>query len=241
MIETRFSRRLPKYLNQISDMNDLFIAEDKEFDRIDDRLGDFENALFVSGLKFLKNPEPILRRLEDQYGLPHNLSVEKRIQRIITKMNGTKVCNIKTIIDLCDSYGFYARFVPEYEKYNFILKVFNNLLDRHVISDIEEIKPAHLNFLIHTVFTSSLDLITKYADLSYDYILCGERKCATVYRDRYVGENVEVVIGVDTAENTSDYEYIVPSAGTRTCGESTDVVFQQDLTSGDVYEFTEDN
>ena len=27
------------------------------------------------------------------------------------------------IIDLCDSYGFYARFVPEYEKYNFILKV----------------------------------------------------------------------------------------------------------------------
>ena len=105
MIETRFSRRLPKYLNQISDMNDLFIAEDKEFDRIDDRLGDFENALFVSGLKFLKNPELILRRLEDQYGLPHNLSVEKRIQRIITKMNGTKVCNIKTIIDLCDSYG----------------------------------------------------------------------------------------------------------------------------------------
>ena len=91
------------------------------------------------------------------------------------------------------------------------------------------------------MFTSSLDLITKYADLSYDYILCGERKCATVYRDRYVGENVEVVIGVDTAENTSDYEYVVLSAGTRMCGESTDIVFQQDLTSDDVYEFTEDN
>ena len=65
----RFKRRLPKFIGNISDLDDTFYAEDKEFYRIDGEMDDFLYGLTASLLKKTKNPNKYLTRFEKDYGL----------------------------------------------------------------------------------------------------------------------------------------------------------------------------
>lgn len=52
----RFKRRLPKFVGRIGDMSDLFQAEDKEFNVIDQLIFDFSQAMHIANLKRHRNP-----------------------------------------------------------------------------------------------------------------------------------------------------------------------------------------
>ena len=82
----RFKKRLPKFIGRISDMDDLFYAEDKEIERIEQLIWDFTYGLYVSQIDKTSNPDFFLSRLERDYGLESAGSVKERINAILLKM-----------------------------------------------------------------------------------------------------------------------------------------------------------
>lgn len=58
----RFKKRLPKFVGNISDLDDTFYAEDKEFELIDKLIDDFDNSQSVSGIANTSDPDYFLRK-----------------------------------------------------------------------------------------------------------------------------------------------------------------------------------
>lgn len=152
----RFKTRLPNFIGKISDMNDLFIAEDREFEKIDYLLMDFINALFVEGIKNIENPEYFLRRLEKEYGIDSLGNVDERIAKIITKMRGKRTTTESVILEICRLFGFEATFEENYKHYSFIIGTKNFRLSNAAIKAIGEIKPAHLGIILKILFEQKI-------------------------------------------------------------------------------------
>ena len=82
----RFKKRLPKFVGRIGDMDDLFYAEDQEFERIEQVIWDFTYGLYVSDIDKTSNPDFFLTRLERDYGLESAGTVQERINAILIKI-----------------------------------------------------------------------------------------------------------------------------------------------------------
>ena len=79
MLGDRFKNKLPRFIGEISDFNDLFIAEDKEFERLEGRIQDLINSSFIYSISKLKKPDPVLERLEKIF----NIKGEKLTRELI--------------------------------------------------------------------------------------------------------------------------------------------------------------
>lgn len=149
----RFKKRLPKFLGKISDFEDLLIAEDKEFNKIDRNIDRFDKGLFINTLNDMENPDEYLKRLEKDYGLSSIGSYEERINAILVKRRAKEPTIPYRVEELGNYYSNannIVNFIPEYEEYSFIVEF---LISRGVtdiqgfINALEEIKPAHLSYI----------------------------------------------------------------------------------------------
>ncbi|NLY20138.1 MAG: hypothetical protein GXZ08_02490 [Tissierellia bacterium] len=159
MFGDRFKVRLPKFIGQIPDMNDLFIAEDREFMKIEDELKEFSKSMIINNLGELKNPIPVIYRYEDIFGLSHasELSIQDRINRIIIKLLKKETTNEEAILRMVRLFDGDPGYIRDYENYSFTLKVKSKLegdAKRILNNAISEIVPAHLTwqywFIIYT-------------------------------------------------------------------------------------------
>ena len=158
----RFKRRLPKFIGQISDLDDTFYAEDKEFELIDRLIDDFEHSQSVSGIAKAANPDYFLRKLETDYGLDHKGTTEERIARILLKMRAKRTTTEEVVLEICQSLGFPAQYEQKYREYGFLLDLYiNGDLDMDaLIRELMEVTPAHL----------WIDLNMTFARVSYIYV-----------------------------------------------------------------------
>ena len=151
----RFKNRLPKFLGKISDFEDLLIAEDKEFDRIDRDINRFDKGLFINTLNEMDNPDEFLKRLEKDYGLPSIGSYKERINAILVKKRAKEPTTPYRVEDLGNYYSDVdniVKFISQYEEYSFIVEFLINRGKNDVqgfINALEEIKPAHLEFIMN--------------------------------------------------------------------------------------------
>lgn len=198
----RFKRRLPKFIGRISDMDDTFFAEDKEFERIEMLLFDFENSLFVDAIRYTSNPDYYLRLYEKDYGLGHTGSIDERIANIRVKMLGKKTTTEEVVLDICSLYGSPAKFIERYREYGFTL-VF------HLVGDLDlpkirlalrEVVPAHLDFDLNIGIFNFLKLKTQFGINNYLQYLCGEHLCSEIPWNDKVGYRSDVNIGIKTGQ-----------------------------------------
>lgn len=199
----RFKKRLPKFLGKISDFEDLLIAEDKEFDKIDSDLNRFDKGLFINTLSDMGNPEEYLKRLEKDYGLPSIGSYKERINAILVKRRAKEPTIPYRVEELGNNYSDVediVKFIPKYEEYSFIIELLRSRGKTDIqgfLNALEEIKPAHLAFLIKLILEQSIyvgvigigrEHITKYpyslTEIDYkNNMYIGTLMAVTEYRE----------------------------------------------------------
>ena len=178
----RFKRRLPQFIGKISDLDDTFYAEDKEFELIDKLIDDFENSQSVSGIAKSANPDYFLRKLEVDYGLDHKGTTKERIARILLKMRAKRTTTEEVVLEICQSLGFPAKYEQKYREYGFLLDLYvNGDLDMdNLVRELMEVTPAHLWIDINMTFARVMKLQTRSGDSSFLMYLCGENLCGDV-------------------------------------------------------------
>mgnify|MGYP001409742063 CR=1 FL=1 len=152
----RFKRRLPRFIGKIDDFHDLFQAEDKEFEIVDMRLKEFLDALYVHTIKNLEDPDIYLKKLEREWGVISDGSIDERIARILAKMRGRRTTTEHAILDVCKMYGHDARFIERYSEYGFTIETFGGIISIACLRAIKEIKPAHLSIGLKTKFKNEI-------------------------------------------------------------------------------------
>lgn len=194
----RFKRRLPKFVGRISDMDDLFFAEDQEFDRIERLIWDFTYGLYVSSIGKTSNPDFFLSRLERDYGLESAGTVEERITAILLKMQGKRTTTEQVILEICEAFGTPGKYYPKYEDYMFYLDLWaNGGLDMVQLDKaLREIIPAHLDYMVRLNYGKQLTLESRTGDDSYKIWLCGEHNCGEIPYTYVVGDPIYVGLGV---------------------------------------------
>nr|DAX74881.1 MAG TPA: tail protein [Caudoviricetes sp.] len=200
----RFKRRLPKFIGQISDIDDTFYAEDKEFELIDKLIDDFENSQSVSGIAKTSDPDYFLRKLEIDYGLDHKGSTKERIAKILLKMRAKRTTTKEVVLEICQSLGFPAKYEQKYREYAFLLELYvNGDLNMKALTEaLMQVTPAHLWIYLNINFARELKLQTQYGDDSCLIYLCGEHPCGDI---PYPWAEVEpYYVGFDL--NTSAYD-----------------------------------
>ena len=197
MLGDRFKNKLPRFIGEISDFNDLFIAEDKEFERLEGRIQDLINSSFIYSISKLKNPDPVLERLEKIFNIKsEKLTRDERINSIITKLRGRDVTTRALVVSICKAFGYDVRFIKKYEEYAFLLEVFGDMLPDKVVEILETVKPAHLKLLIDLIFAKYLILETQAGDYTYPQFLCGEHKCGLIPKPIYVGTEYRTFLSI---------------------------------------------
>lgn len=178
----RFKRRLPKFIGQISDLDDTFYAEDKEFELIDRLIDDFEHSQSISGIAKSANPDYFLRKLEVDYGLDHKGTTKERIARILLKMRAKRTTTEEIVLEICQSLGFPAKYEQKYREYGFLLDLYvNGDLDMdNLVRELMEVTPAHLWIDINISLARAMKLQTRSGDSSFLMYLCGENLCGDV-------------------------------------------------------------
>lgn len=242
----RFKRRLPKFVGRIGDMSDLFQAEDKEFDVIDQLIFDFSQAMHIANLKKTSEPDYYISKLERDYALPSTGSIDERIARIILKMRGLGTTNAKAIVDLCKMFGYVVLFKPRYSEYCFeLIFVDPEKLKADVFEAIDEIKPAHLGYYLRTLFYRELIAETREDHLTYPIFLCGERKCGTIPEDKFIGTRHTTALGIKVGlgQHRDYYGYTNGGhrAGELRAEKEEEIIYMQDLKSEAAFTFTEDD
>lgn len=204
----RFKKRLPKFLGKISDFEDLLIAEDKEFDKIDSDLNRFDKGLFINTLNDMENPEEYLKRLEKDYGLPSIGSYKERINAILVKKRAKEPTTPFRVEELGNNYSNVddiVNFIPQYEEYSFIVEF---LLSRGktdiqgFLNGLEEIKPAHLEVLIRLILEHKLIIKDKTDDYLTRHYFTGEHNTGTIPKHQYTGVMVRENVNIPNTNNT---------------------------------------
>ena len=145
----RFKRRLPPFIGRIPDFLDLFIAEDIEFERVDELLKDMGYSLNAHTIPRMKNPQGDLERYEKDYGLVKKGTIEDRVQAILRKIRLQNPTTEEAVLNICKSYGYQAEFERKYDQYGFIVWLTNTEgYDHSLVLGIKEAKPAHLTLIM---------------------------------------------------------------------------------------------
>ncbi len=240
----RFKKRLPKFIGRISDMDDLFYAEDQEFERIEELIWDFTYGLYVSEIDKTSNPDFFLTRLERDYGLESAGSIKDRINAILLKMRGKRTTTEEVILEICLAYGFPAIYKEQYRDYGYLLELYvNGDLDMGgLLKVLREVTPAHLWINLNMNFARALKLQIRSGDGSYLMYLCGEHPCGDIPYPWATGEVINVGLKAITGEYDSRNYYGLPGTGYR-AGEirrdtkDVEVRYVQNFNRKEVYDF----
>lgn len=213
----RFKRRLPKYIGNISDMDDTFYAEDKEFDLVDRLIDDFDNSQSLQSILDTSDPEYYLRRLEDDYGLDHKGELRDRVARILLKMKAKRTTTEEVVLEICQSLGFPAKYEEYYREYSFLLELYvNGELDMEKLLDtLMEVTPAHLLINMSLNFARDLALQTRSGNDSYLMYLCGEHPCGDIPYPWAVGKVFSTEASIKTSKFDSNNYYPLAGDGYR--------------------------
>lgn len=211
----RFEKRLPRFIGKISDLHDTFVAEDKEFDRIDQFLTDFTYGLYVTSLEKTSNPDYFLRRLEKDYGLESTGTIKERITAVLIKIQGKKTTTEEVILDICAAYGCPGKYYERYREYGYVVEVYaNHGADMgKMIDSLREVTPAHLRIDIHLNFVMALKAKTRYGDNHYLVRLCGENLCGDIPYIRTVGRPEKINLKARTGQYDGKNYYGYTSDG----------------------------
>ena len=213
----RFKRRLPKYIGNISDMDDTFYAEDKEFDLVDRLIDDFDNSQSLQSILDTSDPEYYLKRLEDDYGLDHKGELRDRVARILLKMKAKRTTTEEVVLEICQSLGFPAKYEEYYREYSFLLELYvNGELDMEKLLDtLMEVTPAHLLINMNLNFARDLALQTRSGNDSYLMYLCGEHPCGDIPYPWAVGKVFSTEASIKTSKFDSNNYYPLAGDGYR--------------------------
>ena len=205
----RFKKRLPKFIGRISDMDDLFYAEDQEFERIEQLIWDFTYGLYVSQIDKTSNPDFFLSRLERDYGLESAGSVKERINAILLKMRGKRTTTEEVILEICFAFGFPTTYQERYKDYSFLLELFvNGDLDMdQMLKALREVTPAHLWIDLNMNFARVMKLQTRSGDSSFLVWLCGEHPCGDIPYPYTVAEPYYIGVGAKTGNYDANNYY----------------------------------
>ena len=239
----RFKKRLPKFIGRISDMDDLFCAEDKEFDKIERLLWDFTYGLYVSTVGSATNPDYFLRRLESDYALESAGSVEDRIKAILIKMMGKRTTTEEVILEICLAYGFPATYHEQYRQYGYLLELFvSGDMDMDgLLKALREVTPAHLWINMNLNFARALKLQTRAGDSSYLIYLCGEHPCGDIPDPWAIGKvlntQLKAITGTYDAKNYYGMTGLGYKAGELRDDGVREVRYKQFFDKENVYDF----
>ena len=213
----RFKKRLPKFIGRISDMDDLFYAEDQEFERIEQLIWDFTYGLYVSQIDKTSNPDFFLSRLERDYGLESAGSVKERINAILLKMRGKRTTTEEVILEICEAYGTPGVYTPVYEEYAFLLNLYvNGDIDLETLQrSIREVTPAHLEDRVNLTFGRLLKAETQAGTANVKVWLCGEHNCGEIPYNYTVGQAEIIGVKVRTSRFDSENNYGYAGEGYR--------------------------
>lgn len=238
----RFKRRLPRFVGKIDDFHDLFQAEDKEFEIVDMRLKEFLDALYVHTIKNLEDPDIYLKKLEREWGVISDGSIDERIARVLAKMRGRRTTTEAVVLDICKSFGYVAIYKERYREYGFTVilqnaSYFNYLL----VSAIDEVKPAHLELKFEFLFASRLELQTRSGDYGYPLYMCGEEICGDIPYPYFEAEATRVKLNLNTAVDDAKNPFALPGTGIKVGvvndNEVEEILYMSDFNSEDVYSF----
>lgn len=203
----RFKKRLPRFIGKIPDFDDLFQAEDKEFERIDETVEDFIFGLAIDTIRKSKTPNPWLEKLEKDYNLPAIGSVEDRINAILDKKNAQRTTTERVILEICERYGHKTRYIPQYDAYAFELEISDQLhLDRRALKGIELVKPAHLGIMVRFVLKQKI----YYGMYAHKYA----HKISQPYRPEDRRENQNIFFGAYQTRRVIKRRAILPDVWT---------------------------
>lgn len=226
----RFKQRLPAFIGRIPDFLDLFIAEDIEFDRIDDLLKDMGYSLNAHTIPQMKRPQGDLERYEKDYGLVKKGTIADRVQAILRKIRLQEPTTEEAVLNICKSYGFRGIFEQRYKEYGFTVWILNPQdFDGSLREAIHEAKPAHLELVMAFIYHQELELETRQGDHSWPLWKCGEHKTGMLPRPIFKGEREIIHLDLETGEYTGkEYKYWKGiKAGDRVFSQSDDVVLRQ--------------
>lgn len=239
----RFKRRLPPFIGRIPDFEDLFIAEDIEFERVDELLKDMGYSLNAHTIPRMKNPQGDLERYEKDYGLVKKGALEDRAQAILRKIRLQSPTTKEAVLNICKSYGFEGAFEERYKEYGFTVWILNPKdFDGSLITAINEAKPAHLAFIIGVCLLKDLRFTTYSGDYIFSSYLCGEELCGDIPWE-IKADNKVYTIKAETGVYHGHNDYPMPGdyhyAGEVYDDKVDETIFMQDFDSKDTYRFTD--
>lgn len=206
----RFKKRLPKFIGKISDMDDTFYAEDKEFYRIEEVLDDFLYGLIASLSDKTKNPSKYLKKFEKDYGLESVGEIDDRLKQVLLKIGAKKVTTEEVILDICKAFGLPGVYHEKYKEYAFLLELYIKGGDvdlGKLHAAIREVTPAHLEDRVNINFVRDLKLKSQSGNDSYKVWLCGEHPCGDIPYPSVIGQLEEIVVKARTGEFDSRNYY----------------------------------
>lgn len=239
----RFKKRLPKFIGKISDMDDTFFAEDKEFYRIEEALDDFLYGLIASLLDKTKNPSKFLKKFEKDYGLESVGEIDDRLKQVLLKIGAKKVTTEEVILDICKAFGLPGVYHEKYKEYAFLLELYIKGGDvdlGKLHAAIREVTPAHLEDRVNINFVRDLKLKSQSGNDPYKVWLCGEHPCGDIPYPSVIGQLEEIVVKARTGEFDSRNYYGYAGSEHR-AGELRDKVegtlYIQNVDKKDTYDF----
>lgn len=213
----RFKKRLPKFIGNISDIDDTFYAEDKEFELIDKLIDDFEHSQSVSGIANTSDPDYFLRKLEIDYGLDHKGTIKDRIARLLLKMRAKRTTTEEVILEICESFGAPGMYTEKYKEYSFLLNLFvNGDIDLGELQQaLHEVIPAHLEDRVNITFGRLLKAQTQAGSTNVKVWLCGEHNCGDIPYNNTVGQAELIAVKARTSRFDSENDYGLAGEGYR--------------------------
>lgn len=159
----KIQKKLPRVVNNIDDLRDLFNSEQIELDLLNENIDFLISSAFIHDLKKLKeqgyNIERSLQKWEFIYGInPKRYQSDvERIDTIIAKMKIRETTTKKVIEDICKSFGQEVIFRENYSNYSFFLRFIKNTsFQKSMFEIIDDVKPAHLGYILEVVYQMDL-------------------------------------------------------------------------------------
>lgn len=161
----KIQKKLPRVVNNIDDLRDLFNSEQIELDLLNENIDYLISSAFIHDLKKLKEQgydiEKSLQKWEFIYGInpKRYQSGVERIDTIIAKMKIRETTTKKVIEDICKSFGQEVIFRENYSNYSFFLRfIKSDSFQKSMFEIIDDVKPAHLGYILEVVYQMGLYL-----------------------------------------------------------------------------------
>lgn len=213
----RFKKRLPKFIGKISDLDDTFYAEDKEFYRIEEALDDFLYGLVASLMERTKNPSKFLKKFEKDYGLESVGEVDDRLKQVLLKIGAKKVTTEEVVLDICKAFGLPGVYHEKYKEYAYLLELYikGGDVDLGKLHEaLREVSPAHLEDRVNINFVRALKLKSQGGNDSYKVWLCGENLCGDIPYTYVIGQGAYIDLKAKSGlYNCENYYGYAPKGG----------------------------